>query len=307
MLTAFAELSLRFFLGLGTPLLYATDVHFGYMPAPNQSIRRFGANIRINMYGMRSDPVPAARESDSIRLLFIGDSVTFGTTYVDQSEIFTELIKSALAARFKVPVEVLNASAGGWAPENEYEFLATRGTFDADVVVLVCNTNDLDQPFAPYEEAPQFPTHRPLSALWELWTRYVQPRIMARVPSGDPGSLPEAVPNAALEANVFATLERAREIVQSRGARFAILFSPADYANQAAPAWVAAVQRLHDWAQRSGVPLIDMTSPYRHYSHEQIYLDDIHLRPFAHNLVAKAFVAAYPLAIADGAARQSPR
>jgi hypothetical protein len=244
---------------------------------------------------MRSDAVPAARERGSIRLLFVGDSVTFGTTYVDQSKIFTELIKFALATRYNVPVDVLNASAGGWAPENEYQFLATRGTFGADAVVLVLNTNDLDQPFAPHEEGPQFPIQRPPSALSELWTHYVEPRIKARVASADPGSLPEAAPNPALEAGVFATLERARALVQSRGARFAILFSPADFSYQSAPAWMAAVQTLREWAQHHGVPLIDMTAPYRHYPHPQIYFDDIHLRPFAHELVANAFVAAYPL------------
>src|ERR1700722_12818774 len=91
-----SELTLRFAFGLGRPLLYAADPQVGYLSAPNQDIRRFGATIHINQFGMRSDDLHVPRVEPGIRLLFIGDSVTFGTTRVDQDKIFTELIKTRM-------------------------------------------------------------------------------------------------------------------------------------------------------------------------------------------------------------------
>src|SRR5271166_5563580 len=94
-----SELTLRLAFGLGRPLLYTADPHVGYLPAANQDVRRFGATIHINQFGMRSDDLPDSPVKPGIRILFIGDSLTFGTTYVDQDKIFTELIKLRLRSR----------------------------------------------------------------------------------------------------------------------------------------------------------------------------------------------------------------
>ena len=87
-----AEIGLRWVLGLGYPLLLRPDPMYGYMPAPNQDLHRFFSHIHINAYGMRSEDIEANKPPGTRRILFVGDSVLFGTTLVDQQRIFTNRI-----------------------------------------------------------------------------------------------------------------------------------------------------------------------------------------------------------------------
>src|SRR5690242_8626459 len=51
------ELALRLILGLGDPVIYQSDPACGYLPVPNQHVRRFFSRNDINALGMRSPPV----------------------------------------------------------------------------------------------------------------------------------------------------------------------------------------------------------------------------------------------------------
>ncbi len=284
------EFALRLVFGLGTPLLYVADPHAGYITAPNQQLRRFGATIHINKYGMRSDdlnPSPPAREH---RILFVGDSVTFGTTYVSQEKIFTEIIKSRLRANSNDDVEILNASAGGWAPENEYQYLASRGAFDANLVVFVVNQNDLDQPFATLTPSPQMPTSDPGSAIGELWIRYLKPRIFPSASGADPGSTSEKMPDVAANHRVLGSLSAARDYAGSHGARLAIIYTPCTYPNEKSAAWESMIGKFKEWAAENNIPLIDMSAAFSEHEQKLVYLDDIHLRPLGHEVVAAEFL-----------------
>src|SRR5205814_2503693 len=125
----------------------------------------------INAAGMRSAPIVSPKPKDEFRLLMIGDSVLYGMTHVDQSKIATSILARELPEQLHRQVEVLNASAGGWAVENEVGYLRSRGTFDADEVVFLLNGYDLTQPFNDLVPgvALTFPAQNPPLALWEGW------------------------------------------------------------------------------------------------------------------------------------------
>jgi GDSL-like Lipase/Acylhydrolase family len=289
-LIAASELVLRFAWGFGSPLLYAVDPHAGYVAAPNQQLRRFGATIHINKYGMRSDDLDPAPPRGELRIFFLGDSVTFGTTSVSQEKIFTEIIKNRLRATENREVEILNASAGGWATANEYQYLASRGTFDANLVVFVINQNDLDQPMAAPVPAVQYPTSNPESAIIELWIRYLKPRIFHVASGSDPGSSAESVPDAAANDRVLASLEAAREFAEGHGAHFAIIYTPCTHANEKTAAWQAMIGKFMDWAARDKISLITMNAAFAAHERKLVYIDDIHLRPLGHELIATEFL-----------------
>ena len=296
LLAALLEAVLRVAFGFGHPLLYTPDGSVGYLPRPNQALHRLGAAININAYGMRSEEVASTVPAGHNRLLFIGDFVTFGTTYVDRKEIFTELLKADYVRRYGDRVEVLNASAGGWAPADEYEFLKSRGTLGAQLVVFVPNTNDLDQPFAPLENSPAFPTANPATALGEVWVRYVRPRLGVALRQADPGSESEATPNLQEAGKVLQTMRAAKQLAESQGARFAIIFSPSSYPKMNNAAWRSTLAAFEKWAESAHVPWLDMTPSYARYPPAEIYFDNIHLRPLGHRLVAEAFEAQFPAA-----------
>ena len=91
-----AELYLRS-LGLGNPILFYANASYRFAPQPNQQqLRQRGARVTIDSKGLRSttdwaDPADA-------KLLFIGDSVTWGGTYIDDGELFSDGVCQRLAA-----------------------------------------------------------------------------------------------------------------------------------------------------------------------------------------------------------------
>ncbi|MEW6492315.1 MAG: SGNH/GDSL hydrolase family protein [Cyanobacteriota bacterium] len=212
------EVGLRFLVGLGNPPLYVADPEIGYLLAPNQRTRRFGNRIAINEYSMRSPTITRSRDPSTLRVLLLGDSVANGASWTDQEQTISAMITTQLeliigkassqvedampqekkptslsSLSLSVPeedrkfpgklverIEVLNASANSWGPQNELAYLKRFGTFEAQAVVLLLNTDDLFAP-APTSEAVgrdrNYPNHKPPFALAELFNRYLWPKL----------------------------------------------------------------------------------------------------------------------------------
>src|SRR5581483_5695589 len=156
------EGALRFVLGLGDPVLIAPDAACSYITKPDQRIFRFFVHTYINHYGMRSQDVSPERPPAVERVLFVGDSLTYGTTHVDQKNLFTQIVGRGLPSILHERVEVLNASANGWGPDNEWAWVRSRGIFQSNYVLLVLNDGDLTQPRSRIDEVA-VPQTRPLT------------------------------------------------------------------------------------------------------------------------------------------------
>jgi lysophospholipase L1-like esterase len=284
------DIALRLLFGLGNPVLYQRDPACGYLPVPNQHVWRFFCHNDINAYSMRSPEFPAIKPAGSLRIMFIGDSVTYGTTHIDQSKIFTSLIARDLPTQLHRGVEVLNASAGAWAPANEAGYLKSRGTFHADVVIFVLNTGDLDQPFEPgqFSSAGGYPDHKPLCALSEVWERYVWPRLTYAVAS-DAGSLASSSPRVSeVLPSVLASLAEANSLVTRSGASFGIVYSPSRGGYWENATYAGGLRTLRHWAQDQGIPFLDLTAFYAPCAPKDIYQDGIHLREKGNEVAARA-------------------
>ena len=170
------EIALRI-AGFGDPLLYVTDPACRYLPASSQSVHRMLSFTQINADGMRSPPVVSPKPPDEFRALFLGDSVLFAGTWIDQSKVVTNRLNQDLPEQLHRPVEILNASTGGWAIDNEVGYLRTRGTFNADLVVFFLNSGDATQPVSETIPgvSPSYPDRRPWTAIGEVWSRYASP------------------------------------------------------------------------------------------------------------------------------------
>ena len=70
------ELGLRAY-GFGKPLLYEAT-SYGYRVKPSQHLMRFGNELSYNRQGMRSPEITAQPAPGVLRVLCIGDSITFG-------------------------------------------------------------------------------------------------------------------------------------------------------------------------------------------------------------------------------------
>lgn len=177
------ELGLRSIFGFGNPLIYVADPNIGYLLAPNQKTRRFGNQIEINSYSMRGSAITPTRPAATLRVLLLGDSIANGGWWTDQNATISALLEQQL--RTQIPdlkgleqVEVLNASANSWSPRNELAYLQQYGSFEAQVIVLLINTDDLfgTVPTSlPVGRDRNYPAQKPPLALQEVIYRYLIP------------------------------------------------------------------------------------------------------------------------------------
>jgi hypothetical protein len=286
-LAGVVETILRFALGLGNPVLVQPDPACAYILKPDQDVMRFFVRTHISHYGMRSDEVSTVPAPGALRLMFVGDSVTYGTTQVDQKEIFTEVLHRGLPAIVHRPVEVLNASAGAWAPDNELSYIQSRGIFQSAFVFLVLNDGDLTQPRSTLAEVGDgLPQQRPATAVGELYTRYIRPRVFHMMGKTDAGDSIGKESDEVMRGNL-ADIQQIDEFVTSHGARLVIVYLPfrKDIPHESG----SAEAILQAWSQPHHVKMFDLTSTEASYSSEEITLDHgIHLNAKGHLIVAKA-------------------
>nr|WP_174764043.1 SGNH/GDSL hydrolase family protein [Anabaena sp. UHCC 0253] len=283
------ELGLRSLFGFGNPLIYIKDEQIGYLLAPNQRTKRFGNRIEINQYSMRSPTIPKIPSPSTLRILLLGDSIANGGWWTDQEKTISSLLMNSLGfTSHTQQVEVLNASANSWSPRNELAYLQKFGTFNAKVVVLLINTDDLfgTAPTSlPVGRDRNYPDHKPPLAIIEVLQRYAIkqkpiPEIQAlnNEPGDRVGIVLEAIANIkTLTQNnncqlIVAMTPLLREIGES-GSR--------DYE-------VQARQRLSDFLKVNKITYIDFLPIFQAHSNPKgLYQDHIHVNSLGNKLVSQ--------------------
>lgn len=274
--------------GLGQPVLYEkTD--YGYRVVPGQQLRRFGHRVAYNDFGMRSEAAAPLPAPGMLRILCIGDSITFGSTSTDQELTYPYQLQAMLGQQGGNHYEVLNISAGGWAMENEEAWLAQHGLYGSHAVLLQVATHDIFQEKAGGEivgQHPSFPASRPLFALQELATRYVLPRLR------DPGEILYHHDHADVE-RTMASLERIAQLVRGQGAELFVLFveqprgyEPDDELTRYGKA------RLREKTQALGVPLILTAEAIDEAGGQRAFFDGLHPNELGNRVLAQQAAAA---------------
>jgi hypothetical protein len=170
-----SELILRT-MGFGHPVVYRVDPRIGYYPAPHQDVHRYGGEIHINAFGMRSRDVTAAKPEGAFRILMLGDSTLYGGSYIDQSQMYATRLEGLLNQQrsalpnFPRQVEVLCMGVNGWGPQHELAYVKEFGLFQADQVMVMGPPNDAYRTLHGIAEMPLYAEgHRPVFAWQEFW------------------------------------------------------------------------------------------------------------------------------------------
>jgi hypothetical protein len=143
-------------LGLGEPVLYDSNPIYGYRPLPNQSQQRSnpgkaGARrieVRFNNLGLRCDRDWDADPSGKV--LFLGDSVAYGGSYVAYPELF-----STLAARDS-GLSSCNGAVNAWGVENIHGLVVGTGFMPAELYVTVVPEGDFYRGLTRIQGQPFF-------------------------------------------------------------------------------------------------------------------------------------------------------
>jgi hypothetical protein len=160
-------------LGYGNPPLYSYDPAVGYVLKPNQTLKRVNdCKVLINNEGMRSPDISPEKPVNVFRILLVGDSVAYGGSYIDQQETFCYLAEQLLSKEMGKKFQILNAAANAYGPQNVLKYLETRGTYDADLVVVYFPWGNLRRDFTNFYIVPFWSTN-PHWALNEFFRHMV--------------------------------------------------------------------------------------------------------------------------------------
>lgn len=286
--TLFLEAILRIGFGLGNPLVYRADAEIGYLLAPNQSTRRFSNRIAINQYSMRSAPITPERPPETTRILLIGDSIANGAWWTDQGATISALMEKKLAAILGNSVQVLNASANSWGPRNQSAYLQRFGTFEAQVIVVLMNTDDLFA-LAPSSAVVgreiNYPDHKPALALMEWYDKYMKhyPPLPSVKEAGD------------RVKNNLTALEKIQAIAKANQAQLIIAITPLiREAKQEGKDYEAkARERLANFTKDANILYMDFLPTFQAYHPpDALYRDNIHLSPTGNELISQQLTEA---------------
>jgi lysophospholipase L1-like esterase len=145
---ALAELSLR-------PLarssqarkttLFQRDAELGWRLRPGARDVWGGVRVEVNLKGLRGPELDYEKTPGAERILYLGDSVTFGFGLERYQDTFPHQVELALRER-GVEIETLNAGVGGWSPWQHARFLEREGMrYDPDLVVVAFVLNDVTE------------------------------------------------------------------------------------------------------------------------------------------------------------------
>ena len=178
-----SEFTLRM-IGLGDPLIYEPHQVWKYSLAQNQIKKRFKNNIvKINNAGLRGN-----REwvkSDEKLVLFMGDSVTYGGSRIDNKNLFSEKVCDQLGKNFICG----NAGVNGYGILN----IVLRSRYDdrianADIVVFTIILDDFLRGLVDIKNLHYFtsPANKFLPATeevlnWIAWSYDIN-RYLKRIP-----------------------------------------------------------------------------------------------------------------------------
>ncbi len=285
------EVGLRSLFGFGNPLIYIDDEQIGYLLAPNQRTRRNGNRIEINHYSMRGEAIQQTPAPSTLRVLLLGDSIANGGWWTDQNNTISSLMQCSLAtARLEKiqRIEVLNASANSWGPRNELAYLERFGSFNAQAIVLIINTDDL---FAtvptslPVGRDRNYPDKKPPLALVEVYQRYIQ----------KPKPIPEmeAVQKEGGD-RVGVNLEAIRKIqalTHQANSKFLLVMTPLlrEIGSPGSREYeIKARQRLNEFTKAQQIRYVDFLPIFNSTNDpKSLYHDHIHLNLQGNQLVSK--------------------
>jgi len=144
------ELALRAFVPPreATTSLFLKDDELGWKLRPGASDRWGGVEVRINERGARGPLVPYERIAGKRRVLYLGDSVTFGYRIARWEDTFPFLADSLVAARDSITVETVNLAVEGYSQWQEAIVMEREGArYRPDLVVIGFVLNDVTEMF----------------------------------------------------------------------------------------------------------------------------------------------------------------
>ena len=116
--------------------------NIGHLQRPNSFAKLMKVDIKINSDGFRDQEYPIQKKSGKRRIIFLGDSITFGWG-VEKESTYEYLIESEL--NNQNPTEIINLGSGNYNTVQEVNLFIDKGLkYNPDEVVLFYFINDAE-------------------------------------------------------------------------------------------------------------------------------------------------------------------
>jgi len=128
--------------------IFIEDPELGWRLRPNAHQFWGGVEVEINGKGLRGPEIPYERDKKSKRILFLGDSVTFGFRLDDYRQTYPYILGEILQKEFSQDMEIINAGVDGYSPWQYYAFLKNEGIkYKPDLIMIGFFLNDVTEKF----------------------------------------------------------------------------------------------------------------------------------------------------------------
>lgn len=285
-----AELVASLVYGLGNPPLFESSDAYGYRFIPNQDSRRFGNRIFFNAQGLRSEPIEFGHATGTIRVLCIGDSITYGGAQTDQEETYPYQLEDILNSSTSSQYEVLNASCPGWSIENEEAYLFKHGIYNSHIVILQIDSHDLFKQKRSYKIVGQladYPNRKPIFALQEIFFKYLPkylPFLKFKENLAEEHVLLEDIVN-----RNFKSMKSIDYFVSSLGGELVVLFVVLPHSPESIFALLKSEEKKFLQELKGlGIPLINTEEDFIKGGGIILFRDGIHPNPAGNKVMAKA-------------------
>ncbi len=167
-------------IGLGSPILYQVDPLVGYRLKPNQKVKRLSNSyITTNNEGFRISR--EYKNVNSANIVFVGDSVTYGGSYIDNSQLFSQLFCELTNNNDYC----LNGAINSWGSQNMGRFIANFN-FYSDIkpkkIILVLLPGDEQRNLRSFSDTPYWSNKpRQPAAINEILKFFIETKVIPKL------------------------------------------------------------------------------------------------------------------------------
>jgi hypothetical protein len=268
---------------IGKVEIYRYDPDYGYLAVPDQWPSPRGITFRINDAGLRGPDFSPVKKPGTLRLAFVGDSVTFGGGIVSDADTFVSLAAARLSSMSGRNIDTINISAPGWSVQNIKGYVARYGLHDADALIWILPREDFYRPFS-HEGMPTesgFRLQFLLSVSMRRLIALIRPKIRSNPPEST--SAQDAASSATLAKNI-AAFKYVLAYARSRRIRIFVIFVPeGDLPADSLP---QAYAEYRITAESFGAKICDISGQIDADGGWALFYDGVHLNPRGHQVTA---------------------
>jgi len=291
LLAAGLQIWAKYDLGLGDPPLFMRDGQTEYRYVPNQSVMRFGNRFTINSFSMRGPEVTKQRQPGERRVLIIGDSIVNGGARVDDADIATARLQKSLSADLQQYITVCNAACGSWGTPNQLAYAKKFGWFDAEVVVILLNSDDAyDIPGdGSTVGTDRMPDTKPWCAGSEFLARYLVAIVRARLFGPSLGE--RLTTEEKSESAAVVCAEALKQLIESaKQSGATVLVARYEGLAESAGIYKAGGDRIEQTLQTMGITPIDLGHAFSEALRQKrgsVFQDLMHPSKLGHQVIAE--------------------